>query len=74
MNNVVTAYDLMLIYEKLVDNKFVNERLTNEMIKILLQQKHNSRIPAKLPTEVKVAHKTGSITGVGHDSGIVFSA
>ena len=72
MNNVVTAYDLMLIYENLVDYKFVNERLTSEMIKILLQQKHNSRIPAKLPTEVKVAHKTGSITGVGHDSGIVF--
>lgn len=72
MNNIVTAYDLMLIYENLIDYKFVNESLTNEMIKILLQQKHNSRIPAKLPTEVKVAHKTGSITGVGHDSGIVF--
>ncbi len=72
MNNIVTAYDLMLIYENLVYNKFVNESLTNEMIKILLQQKHNSRIPAKLPIEVKVAHKTGSITGVGHDSGILF--
>lgn len=42
------------------------------MIGILLQQKHRSRIPAKLPPEGKVAHKTGSITGVGHDSGIIF--
>ena len=72
LNNVVTAYDLMLIYENLVENKFSSESSTNEMLNILLQQKHNSRIPAKLPPEVKVAHKTGSITGVGHDSGIVF--
>jgi len=72
MNNIVTAYDLMLIYENLVENKFASESSTSEMINILLQQKHNSRIPAKLPPNVKVAHKTGSITGVGHDSGIVF--
>ena len=72
LNNVVTAYDLMLIYEDLIENKFSSESSTNEMLNILLQQKHNSRIPAKLPPDVKVAHKTGSITGVGHDSGIVF--
>jgi beta-lactamase class A len=72
INNIVTAYDLMLIYKYLVENKFASESSTNEMINILLQQKHNSRIPAKLPPEIKVAHKTGSITGVGHDSGIIF--
>ena len=42
------------------------------MIKILLDQQFNSIIPAQLPKDVKVAHKTGSITGVHHDSGIVF--
>ena len=72
LNNVVTAYDLMLIYEKLAKNKFADENLTNEMLNILFQQKHNSRILAKLPPDDKVAHKTGSITGVGHDSGIIF--
>lgn len=72
LNNLVTAYDLMLIYESLVKNEFLTDNFTTEMINILLQQKHRSRIPAKLPVEVKVAHKTGSITGVGHDSGIIF--
>ena len=72
LNNVVTAYDLMLIYENLVENKFSSESSTNQMLNILLQQKHNSRMPAKLPPNVKVAHKTGAISGVGHDSGIVF--
>ena len=72
LNNIVTAYDLMLIYENLANHKFVNAESSTEMINILLQQKHNTRIPAKLPNDVKVAHKTGTITGVGHDSGIVF--
>jgi len=72
LNNVVTAYDLMLIYENLVGNKFVGEIATNEMLNILFQQRHNSRIPAKLPLDVKVAHKTGTIVGVGHDSGIIY--
>ena len=42
------------------------------MINILLDQKFNEIIPAHLPGTVKVAHKTGSITGIQHDSGIVF--
>ena len=42
------------------------------MLDILLQQKFNDMIPAKLPKPVKVAHKTGSSPGVQHDSGIVY--
>ena len=42
------------------------------MTQILFDQKFNDMIPARLPKEIKVAHKTGSITGVQHDSGIVF--
>jgi len=41
------------------------------MVDILLKQEFNSLIPAPLPDDVKVAHKTGEITGVHHDSGIV---
>jgi beta-lactamase class A len=72
LNNIVTAHDLMIIYENLANHRVVSTESSKEMINILLQQKHNTRIPSKLPDDVKVAHKTGSITGVGHDSGIVF--
>jgi beta-lactamase class A len=41
------------------------------MINILLDQKFNEIIPAKLPKEVKVAHKTGWITGLHHDSALI---
>ena len=72
LNNTTTAYDLMLLYDLLAKEKLVNKEASKEMIKILLDQRFNEIIPAQLPKEVKVAHKTGSITGVQHDSGIVF--
>lgn len=72
MNNTVNATDLMKLYELLANKRILTEKDCDEMIKILLAQKFNDKIPRFLPKEVKVAHKTGSITGVEHDSGIVF--
>ncbi len=72
MNNSVTAYDLMVIFEKIARKKAIDPTASEGMTRILFDQKFNEIIPAKLPKEVKVAHKTGSITGVQHDSGIVF--
>jgi len=72
LNNTTTAYDLMLIFEKIAQNKVIDKRSCEEMRKILFDQKFNEIIPDKLPKTVKVAHKTGSIIGVQHDSGIVY--
>ncbi len=71
LSNTTTAYDLMVIFEKLANGEAVNQEADKQMIEILLNQHFNEIIPAKLPKVVKVAHKTGSITGVQHDSGIV---
>lgn len=72
LNNTTTAYDQMLIYEKMAKGKIVDQSSSDAMIKVLLDQKHNEVIPARLPAGVSVAHKTGWITGVRHDCGIVF--
>ncbi|MBX2899787.1 MAG: serine hydrolase [Cyclobacteriaceae bacterium] len=72
MNNRVTAYDLMLLFEKIDKEEIVSGEASMAMMDILLDQKFNDIIPARLPANAKVAHKTGSITGVKHDSGIVF--
>ena len=69
--NTTTAHDLMLIFEKIARGEAVNAESSQAMINILLDQKFNEIIPALLPPDVKVAHKTGSITHVHHDSGIV---
>ena len=72
MNNTTTARDLMIIFEKIAAGKAISKHASENMIKILLDQQYNEIIPALLPEDVKVAHKTGSINGVQHDSGIVF--
>ena len=72
LSNTTTAYDLTLIFEKIAQNKVVDKQSCEEMRKILFNQKFNEIIPEKLPKTVKVAHKTGSITGVQHDSGIIY--
>jgi len=72
LNNTVTAYDLKIIFEGIANGKIVDQKSCDAMIKILLDQKFNDVIPGKLPKEVRVAHKTGSISKVQHDSGIVF--
>ena len=42
------------------------------MVDVLLGQEFNDEIPAGLPPGTKVAHKTGSITAISHDAGIVY--
>lgn len=71
-NNTTTAYDLMLLYNLMAKGRIVSKEACDEMIKILLDQQFNEIIPARLPAGVRVAHKTGSISGLRHDSGIVF--
>lgn len=72
LNNTTTAHDLLLIFEKLAKNQMLSKKNHSKMIDILKSQKFNEIIPAKLPKGTVVAHKTGSITGVQHDSGIIY--
>jgi beta-lactamase class A len=71
MSNSTTAYDLMKIFAAIGKETIISAEACEEMMNILYDQQFNTVIPAKLPAAVKVAHKTGSITGVQHDSGIV---
>lgn len=71
LSNTTTAYDLMVIMKAIAAGKTVSPEACDEMTKILLDQQFNEIIPANLPADVKVAHKTGSITGVNHDSGFI---
>lgn len=71
LNNRTTAFDEAVVYERIGRGQAVNEAASQEMIEILKEQHFNKMIPARLPDGVEVAHKTGWITGVNHDSGLV---
>ena len=71
LSNRTSARDLAIIFQHLANGTAVSQEASNDMIKILLDQQFKEMIPAKLPQSVRVAHKTGWITGVVHDSGIL---
>ena len=71
MNNTATAYDLMLIFRALGERKVISADASKKMIEILAAQEHNDGIPAGLPEGTRVAHKTGTITRIAHDAGLV---
>lgn len=72
LNNETSAHDLLVIFERMARGTAVSETASEEMIQILKEQEYDDMIPARLPDSVEVAHKTGWITGLHHDSGIVF--
>jgi beta-lactamase class A len=72
LNNETSAHDLLVILERIARRRAVSTEASNEMIEILSQQIYNDMIPARLPDPVDVAHKTGWISGLHHDAGIVF--
>lgn len=71
LNNTTTARDLMILLRSIAVRRAVSSKASDEMIKIMLEQKFKEGIPAGLPPSVRVAHKTGSITRINHDAAIV---
>jgi len=72
LNNTTTARDLMIILRRIAERRAVSAKASDEMIKIMLDQKFNEGIPAGLPRNARVSHKTGSITKINHDAAIVY--
>ena len=72
LSNSTTAEDLMIIMQSIANGTAGNSTDCQQMIHILKAQHFNDMIPKYYPENVAVAHKTGSITGVHHDSGIIY--
>ncbi|HOY16797.1 MAG TPA: M1 family aminopeptidase [Haliscomenobacter sp.] len=73
LNNSATAYDLMLLMERIGRGEAGRPVDCQEMIKILSDQEFNDVIPTCLPADVQIAHKTGWITQHHHDSALIIS-
>jgi beta-lactamase class A len=73
LNNSTTARGLLALFEKLGSGRAVGPKPDAAMIEILKRQKFNDGIPAGLPKGIAVAHKTGNITRIHHDAGIVYA-
>src|SRR2546426_3015105 len=57
----------------LARHQLVSPAASDRMLARLGRQKINNRLPAQLPENVRVAHKTGNLTGLVHDAGIIYT-
>ena len=71
INNEATADGLVSLLSA-IRGDFLKPESKREVIRILLEQRFNSMIPAGLPPHAIVAHKTGEISTACHDIGIVY--
>jgi beta-lactamase class A len=71
INNEATADGLLGLLSAIRGN-FLTSASKAEVLRILLEQRFNSMIPAGLPPHATVAHKTGEISTACHDVGIVY--
>lgn len=72
LSNTTTPRDLRIIFQELVQGNLLSQQSVDEIISILKDQKYNDMFPVNLPKGTPVAHKTGWITNVHHDSGIIY--
>jgi beta-lactamase class A len=72
LSNTTEARDQLRLYEMIENHTLADSASSAAMINILLDQKFRDILPAQLPEEIKIAHKSGSIAGLAHDGGIIF--
>lgn len=73
LENWATARELAELLVGIEQREVVSALACEKMLAILRRQQFDSKIPRLLPPGTPVANKTGSITGVSHDIGIIYS-
>ena len=66
-----TANEMVDLLKKLHKGELANKTSTEAMLDHMLNCDDKSRFPLLMPTGVKVAHKTGSVTRVRTDAGLL---
>jgi beta-lactamase class A len=72
INNRVTADGLVALLRVIAEERAYSPQLSKQMLDVLHAQEFKNGIPALLPPAVRVAHKTGDISTVAHDAGVVY--
>jgi beta-lactamase class A len=71
MNNSTTARSFGHVLAAISRCDIMTRAYCDEILEILSAQEFRDMIPAGLPEGVRIAHKTGWITGIKHDGGVV---
>jgi hypothetical protein len=70
-NNKTSARDMGKLLELIYTRKVASEALTRELLDFMEDTDTENRLPADIPKNVAVYHKTGDAIGLIHDVGII---
>jgi beta-lactamase class A len=68
-----SPHDLVHLLAMMARRQLIDEWSSNEMVTILEGNEFNSLLPASIPEDVTIAHKTGSLYDTLNDAGIVYA-
>jgi beta-lactamase class A len=72
-DNWVTPRAVGTFFTLLARRQLISAAASDRMLSRLERQQIDDRLPAQLPAGVVIAHKTGNLSGVTHDAGIIFT-
>ncbi len=71
-SNISSAKDCGLLLESIYNGQCVSKASSKKMLNLLLNQQVRNKIPAGVPSGIKVANKTGETSAAEHDIAIVY--
>jgi beta-lactamase class A len=72
-DNWATPHAIGTFFTLLAKRELISPAASDRMLARLERQQINDRLPAQLPAGVVIAHKTGNLSGVTHDAGIIYT-
>jgi beta-lactamase class A len=72
-DNWATPHAIGTYFTLLAKRQLISPAASDRMLARLERQQINDRLPAQLPPDVVIAHKTGNLNAVTHDAGIIFT-
>ena len=73
LDNKMSALDLAKMLVDLDEGRILSGSSRQTAFDILAGQQYHSRLPAKLSASTDVYHKTGTLSGVYNDAGLLFT-
>jgi beta-lactamase class A len=72
-DNWATPHAIGTFFTLLAKRQLISAAASGRMLARLERQQIKDRLPAQLPADTVIAHKTGNLTGLAHDAGIIYT-
>lgn len=72
LDNKMSALDMATMLVKIDKGQILSERSKERLLDIMAGQRYHTRLPAKLSDNTSIYHKTGSLSGIVDDAGLMY--